>query len=149
METDDNISKLLRLKRYEQPPAGYHVAFLYEFRRRQRMELMRQPWYAAAWERVTDLLPSFANFEVPRMAYAVVAALALTTSALWMMVHPHNTSEMSTGALAGTDIYSSPDFSLDPQKIIFIENAVPVSTGEPQNYIMESKPVRNERPNSF
>jgi len=148
MDTDDDsISKLLHLKRYEQPPVGYHEAFLREFRRRQRVALMRQPWYAEAWERLADSLPSFANFEVPRMAYAVVTAIALTASAMWMMVNPRETA--APLAAAATDINRSPDFSLEPQKTIFIENAIPVSTSEPQSYIMESKPVRNERPHSF
>jgi hypothetical protein len=40
---DDDIAQLLRLKRYEQPPASYYETFLSEFRRRQRDELLRQP----------------------------------------------------------------------------------------------------------
>ena len=144
MEIDDDISKLLRVKRYEQPPAGYHEAFLREFRRRQRALLMRQPWYVVAWERMTEFRSNFADFEVPRMAYAVVAAVALTASALFVVMNPHDAP-----TLAATDINTSPDFSLEPQKTIFIENATPVSTNVPQHYIMETRPVRNERPFSF
>jgi hypothetical protein len=40
---NDEIARLLRLKRYEQPPASYYENFLSEFRRRQRDELLRQP----------------------------------------------------------------------------------------------------------
>jgi hypothetical protein len=39
---DDRIARLLRLKRYEQPPPGYFENFLHEFRLRQRNELLRQ-----------------------------------------------------------------------------------------------------------
>ena len=40
-EFDDNeIGRLLRLKRYEQPPPGYFENFLHEFHRRQRDELL-------------------------------------------------------------------------------------------------------------
>jgi len=40
---NDEIARLLRLKRYEQPPPAYFENFLSEFRRRQRNELLRQP----------------------------------------------------------------------------------------------------------
>jgi hypothetical protein len=40
---NDEIARLLRLKRYEQPPPAYFESFLQEFRRRQRHELLRQP----------------------------------------------------------------------------------------------------------
>ena len=44
--SDDEITRLLRLKRYEQPPPGYFENFLYEFRRRQRDKLLRQPLWS-------------------------------------------------------------------------------------------------------
>ena len=48
---DDDIAQLLRLKRYEQPPASYYEHFLSEFRRRQRDELLRQPVWRICFER--------------------------------------------------------------------------------------------------
>ena len=43
---NDEISRLLRLKRYEQPPPDYFENFLHEFRRRQRDKLRRQPLWS-------------------------------------------------------------------------------------------------------
>jgi hypothetical protein len=40
---NDEIARLLRLKRYEQPPPAYFENFLHEFHRRQREELRHQP----------------------------------------------------------------------------------------------------------
>ena len=48
MNEDVNLSKLLRLKRYEQPPPGYFDDFLHEFQRRQRAEALRRPAWAVA-----------------------------------------------------------------------------------------------------
>jgi hypothetical protein len=49
---NDEIARLLRLKRYEQPPPAYFENFLHEFRRRQRDELLRQPSWRIWFERV-------------------------------------------------------------------------------------------------
>src|SRR5437660_2645940 len=48
---DNEIARLLRLKRYEQPPPGYFENFLHEFHRRQRDELLRQPLWRICLER--------------------------------------------------------------------------------------------------
>ena len=48
---DNEIAKLLRLKRYEQPPPGYFDNFLHEFHRRQRDELLRQPLWRICLDR--------------------------------------------------------------------------------------------------
>lgn len=74
MENDETISKLLRLKRYEQPPEGYFDRFLEDFQDRQRSELLRRPVLSILWERLCAIAP---NFEVPRLAYAAVAACAV------------------------------------------------------------------------
>ena len=48
---NDEIARLLRLKRYEQPPPAYFENFLHEFHRRQREELLRQPAWRIWFER--------------------------------------------------------------------------------------------------
>ena len=48
---NDEIARLLRLKRYEQPPANYSENFLSEFRQRQLDELRRQPVWRICFER--------------------------------------------------------------------------------------------------
>jgi len=146
METDKHISRLLRLKRYERPPTGYHETFLREFHRRQRVAAMRQPWHVAVWERVTIFWSALANVEVPRLAYATVAAVALAVSVAVVTMNPDSGGSTT---LAGTDIYNTPDFSLTPKAPIYVKDAIPVSTNVPQHDILESKPVSNDRPFSF
>src|ERR1700761_2663624 len=72
-----NIQKLIRLKRYEQPPEDYFEDFLLEFQRRQRVEMLKRPVWQIAWERANLWLESF---RVPALAYAsiLVAALGVT-----------------------------------------------------------------------
>src|SRR5947207_794747 len=56
---DNEITKLLRLKRYEQPMPGYFENFLHEFHRRQRDELLRQPLWRICVDRARDFALSF------------------------------------------------------------------------------------------
>jgi len=53
---DSEIARLLRLKRYEQPPPGYFENFLHEFHRRQRDELLRQPLWRICLERAQNFM---------------------------------------------------------------------------------------------
>ena len=80
---NDNISKLLRLKRYEQPPAEYFENFLTEFQLRQRAEVIHRPFFQIAWDRLCHLLapPNF-----PRLAmagYFAVAVIATASVLTW------------------------------------------------------------------
>lgn len=51
MTEDQKLTALLRLKRYEQPPAGYYEKLLQDVHRRQRAELLRRPLWAIALDR--------------------------------------------------------------------------------------------------
>src|SRR5438046_9466823 len=77
---DNEISKLLRLKRYEQPPPGYFEDFLHEFHRRQRDELLRQPLWRICLERAHDVMfrldvRSLASYPAAVTAVLVCAAV--------------------------------------------------------------------------
>ena len=53
MSEIDDVKKLLRLKRYEQPPPGYYQRFAEEFKERQRAELLCQSARGLLVERIT------------------------------------------------------------------------------------------------
>src|SRR5436309_914151 len=80
-EFDDNeIARLLRLKRYEQPPPGYFENFLHEFHRRQRDELLRQPLWRIFLERAQNFMSqldmrSLASYPTAVAAVLVCAAI--------------------------------------------------------------------------
>jgi len=77
---DQEIAKLLRLKRYEQPPPGYFENFLHEFHRRQRDELLRQPVWRICLDRAHDFifrlnLPTLTSYPVAAAAVLICAAV--------------------------------------------------------------------------
>lgn len=80
---NEQISKLLRLKRYEQPPAEYFENFLAEFQLRQRAEVINRPFFQIAWDRLCHLL---APPNIPRLAMAgsfAVAVIATGSVLTW------------------------------------------------------------------
>ena len=76
MENQDftDLQKLLRLKRHEAPPPGYHEDFLREFQRRQSRAVLHVPLWRIVWDRVTAAITPV---DAPRFAYAAAAAIVL------------------------------------------------------------------------
>jgi hypothetical protein len=72
--SEEEIARLLRLKRYERPPPGYFEHFLHEFHRRQRDELLRQPLWYICIQRAQNLV---SRLKLPSRAYPVAVAAVL------------------------------------------------------------------------
>jgi hypothetical protein len=142
MDEDLNVSKLLRLKRYEKPPPSYFDDFLREFQRRQRAEALRRPAWAVFWDRVTSIAPTF---RVPQLAYAAILVLAAGASTLIITQQP-------AGSLAKSDL-SPTSLSLTASKPVTIIDTLPVSAQTrgslPSHYVLQPRPVSNEQPLSF
>jgi hypothetical protein len=141
-----DTAKLLRLKRYEKPPEGYFDDFMRDLHRRQRADVVQRPTREVLWDRLLSLAPTF---HVPRLAYAAIAAMAISASLL--IVGQRSTD---APALASTEAAAtSTTFSLTSQKPVTISEALPASsrTGEslPSHYVLQKRPVSNEQPLSF
>lgn len=142
MTPEENISKLLRLKRYEQPPPGYFEDFLSEFQSRQRAELIRRPLWELVWDRISSIAPSF---EVPRLAYASIAAVAVAASVM-IVSRP---SPQVSGPLAE----NRQSLTLTAPQPVTIGGSLPIattSTGSPSvHYVLPTRPVSYDSSRSF
>ncbi|MEI6491823.1 MAG: hypothetical protein WCO94_04675 [Verrucomicrobiota bacterium] len=143
MSPEEQISKLLRLKRYEQPRPGYFEDFLQEFQDRQRAELIRRPLWEIAWDRIVSLAPAF---QVPRMAYATIVVLAVAATAV-IVTHP------GTPVSSGARVANRSTLSLTSPHPVTIGESVPVtltSTGSPSvHYVLPTRPVSYGSSRSF
>ncbi len=72
--TDEQLSSLLRLKRYEQPAPQYFDRLLQDIHRRQRAELLRRPLWKIAAERVQTF---FSEHSMGHLSYAGALATVL------------------------------------------------------------------------
>ena len=87
--TEEQLSALLRLKRFEQPPPEYFDRLLEEVHRRQRAELLQRPLWRIAWERVQTF---FGEHSMGGLSYAgamaAVLVVGVTTIGLLTPVDP-------------------------------------------------------------
>src|SRR3984893_18736525 len=92
---DNEIAKLLRLKRYEQPPPGYFENFLHEFHRRQRDELLREPLWRICLQRAHDFMlrlnvPALTSY--PAAVTALLVCAAVISFKIYQTPEPANLS---------------------------------------------------------
>lgn len=80
MSEFDNIQRLIRLKRFEQPDDGFTEQFLREFHQRQRSEMLKQSSLQLLWERT---ITWWDNLMVPKWGLATAAA-AICLMSLWL-----------------------------------------------------------------
>ena len=153
---DNEIAKLLRLKRYEQPPPAYFENFLHEFHRRQRDELLRQPLWRICMDRAHDLM---LRLDVRSLASYPVAAAAVLVCAAVISLKIYQQPETSRVAFQSTPAVSISDNSdrewtlaspvatriLRTQPVRhFDENIQTHRAAIPPRYVLDSVPVSYE-----
>ena len=138
---NEDLHKLLRLKRHEMPSADYFERFLDEFHRRQQADLISRPAWRILVERMADAFP---DFRVPRLAYAGVAALALMLSAAILF------NQQEAAPSSGSFALSSPTVTRLPEGQGDIRLPVSLRSADlPPHYVLEARPVSYESPYSF
>lgn len=82
---EEKLQRLLRLKRYEQPPEGYAEVILEKFQRRQRSEILR----SSTWSILTERLGGFLQLlRRPVVIWSAGAAYAAVLLTLWLLPRP-------------------------------------------------------------
>jgi len=156
-EFDDNeIARLLRLKRYEQPPPGYFENFLHEFHRRQRDEMLRQPLWRICLERAHGLM---LRLDARSLASYPAAVAAILVCAAVISLKIYQQPETARVALQSPPVLSTPastegEWSLTSPVATHIFRTQPVRSfnasaqthraAAPPRYVLDSVPVSYE-----
>src|SRR3954453_17037716 len=102
---DNEIARLLRLKRYEQPPPGYFENFLHEFHRRQRDEMLRQPLWRICLERAHAFM---SQLDMASLASYPTAVAAVLVCAAVISLKVYQQPETARVAIQSPSVLSAP-----------------------------------------
>jgi len=148
---DKEIGRLLRLKKFEQPPPDYFENFLHEFHRRQRDELLRQPLWKIAIARAQDFM---LRLNVGRLASYPVAATAVLVCAAVLSLKIYQTPQApSVAQIQSTVPAVQSDWNLASQvsgvmvaqpRPVFNANLSTHRKTAPPRYVLDSMPVSYE-----
>jgi hypothetical protein len=156
---DNEIAKLLRLKKYEQPAPGYFENFLHEFHRRQRDELLHQPLWKICFQRAQDFMFSL---NVPALtSYPVAAAVLLVCAAIVSLKIYQGPETTTNVAVQNRPAFTAPasvegEWTLASPVATRVFTAQPIrkanesaythsrNSGAPPRYVLDSVPVSYE-----
>jgi hypothetical protein len=157
--TEEQLTALLRLKRYEQPPPEYFDRLLQSVHRRQRTELLQRPLWKIAAERMQTF---FSEHSMGHISYAGALAVALVggITVIGLMTPSGSLKERgeSKSEMASTEASPSQDKllrlqnaslpHLEPQPLQMPQAGVGSAAREPR-YVIDARPVSYEPSSSF
>ncbi|HEY2614197.1 MAG TPA: hypothetical protein VGI42_00675 [Chthoniobacterales bacterium] len=153
---ENDIGKLLRLKRFEQPPPGYFDNFLHEFHRRQRDELLRQPLWRICLQRAQDFMfrlnvPALTSY--PAAIAAVLVCAAVISLKVYQTPETVNVAAQNRAPVVATALpdtawsLSNPVATRDfgPMLLRTVKDSSHTHrTAAPPRYVLDSTPVSYE-----
>ena len=123
---NDEIARLLRLKRYEQPPASYYENFLSEFRRRQRDELLRQPVWRICFERAHGFALQHNVRPYPAGVAVMVACATVISIRIYQQPEPAQVALRSSPVPSTPPGNAEREFNIAPPAMPRSFNAEPI-----------------------
>ena len=114
---NDEIARLLRLKRYEQPPPAYFENFLSEFRRRQRNELLRQPVWRICFDRARCFALRHSVRPYSAGVAVVVACAAMISIRIYQQPEPAQVALQSAPVPSTPPANAEREFNLAPPAV--------------------------------
>jgi hypothetical protein len=154
---DNEIGKLLRLKRYEQPPPVYFENFLHEFHRRQRDELLREPLWRILLQRTQDFIfrldvRSLTSY--PAAIAAVLVCAAVISLKIYQEPGTANVVALQSAPALSTAVNAEGEWTLASPATTRIFRAQPLRNlnesadthraAIPPRYVLDSVPVSYE-----
>ena len=149
MLSESQLQALLRLKRHEQPPAGYYENLLDRVHRRQREELLRRPAWQIAMDRIRAF---FAPLNMDwRQAGAMAAILVAGIFAIRVAIPERNADSSqianvpnpgNSQAIAPTNFTLGP--SREPRVVDLQPRHVQRDPSAPVRFIIDTQPVSYE-----
>jgi hypothetical protein len=151
--TEEQLTSLLRIKRFEQPPPQYFERLLENVHRRQREELLQRPLWRIAVERVQTF---FSEHSMGNVSYAgaMAAALVVGAGAIAVMIpgeiekHPRVTDSTPRQAKAGSllTLQSGPASSPVLPVTFGPQAAQPsrAQLGKVRRYVIDARPASYE-----
>jgi len=168
MPDENDIQKLLRLKRYEQPPPEYFEHFLRDFQHRQRAEILREPLWKIALHRLQAFFsePSMTSFAYAGATAAVLLVagmvsleiingdatpssnntIAVQTFAPTSDRLPQNQGGIPQGSMTLEPRIRLADWGTFPNRTVYPAAHTAV---ENPHYVIDARPVSYEPPSSF
>ena len=160
--TEEQLTALLRLKRYEQPPPQYFDRLLQDIHRRQRTELLRRPLWKIAVERMQTF---FGEHSMSHASYAGAMAAVLVGGVTVIGLMTPSSSNKDRLGLEAKVTRPAQITPVSPDtKYIALENAplprldsqpaqVPSAGLQPSSreprYVMDARPVSYEPSSAF
>jgi hypothetical protein len=162
--TEEQLSALLRLKRYEQPPAEYFDQLLRDIHQRQRAELLRRPLWRIALDRLQTL---FSEHSMGSLSYAgaMAAVLVVGVGAIGLLTPGSGGKHgAGSGLTASVQAQPQPQPPAAPEKLLTLQEPAPspkLGSGFPMTqpglapvqpqprYVIDARPVSYEPSSSF